>query len=432
MTLRRYAPLSLVALAVACQPKIEERTNASTVDYAAFDPAGDTIAPPTKILPTPNDVAVNQFLAADPGPTYLPCDLAPGGATYVQLCAYGRAGGFPVVATANVTVTRGTLQGDGRITYGLGPLAGHVDLSTVAFAGASLVPSIAVLDLTSHVAVTTATAHFDGTNGALQIAPPPGFWTAGHQYAVAVRGGASGVKTTDAAPYAAIPAFYVLREMVIANLDPTLTANQGLFKGTDAQKAASGAALKPLWIAYKTLYAGTNASLTAAHFPFEEVVSLQTFQIAPGGTIDIGDSTASLAHADVSAGTTAPHAFDAFTLETTGIAATATLTAVMVDLRTSTVPNPPASVFISAAQDCSGTPLGTAAAPSVTAPFAVAVTHFLSATPTSGSTNLFLCATAPATGTGDIAGTVSGVSQFPGLAFTVTDNDVTGVTITVN
>jgi hypothetical protein len=423
MTLRRYAPLALAALALACQPKIDENPNPTTVDYALFNPSASQV-------PTPNDIALSAVTAFLPGGAYASasCTLA-GSAQATALCAYARAGGFPAPSPVDITFLRGTLASDGKVSYAPAPTADALDTATLAFAGASVAPTIGIIDTTASAPVTTATPSFAAASGKLTLVAPGSLWTKGHKYAVMVLGGARGPKTLTGGAYVAMPPFYVLREAVVADLDLTDPANQGLFPGTDAQKAASGAALTPLKIGYRGFYELAGPSLALLNLPFEEAAIFQTFQVEADFSVTIGDGTATVTSTSRTSGTTTPAAVDAFSVETTGAAATGTLTALTVDLSASDIV--PASVFVSAASDCSGTPLGTATPVSVASPIAITLPAFLSATPTSGATDYFVCITPPASGAGEIKGKVATVVPFTGLTFGQTNADASFATITI-
>lgn len=435
MTLRRYAPLALAALALGCKPDIEQRANATTVDYAYFDPAGTMIPLLGPVIPTPNDVALSKVAAYLPGGAAqsLPCNLAPPppatpNATTQALCAYARAGGFPAPSPVSINFVRGTLGGDGSIEYGTAPAGEAMNTATLKFAnGIEPAPTLGVFDLdatapTGFPQVPSGSA-FDPATGALTLTAPGGLWTAGHQYAVVVRGGASGPKTLAGGPYTATPTFYILREAVIADLDLSKPENQGLFPGDAAAKAASGAALEQLRANYETLYSigGFGAAIGGLGLPFGEAISLQTFQIAPGGTVTIGDGSGQ-ANSTVTA--PAVGQVDAFSLQSS--LQSATIVAVTFDLTSGAASI--SELFVAAAADCTGAKLGTNPAPA-----AGSNTIPLTTWPNVGSTaatNLYVCATTSAAGT--VQGTATAVSAFPGTGFTSAGTDATSATLTVN
>jgi hypothetical protein len=425
MTLRRYAPLALSALALACQPEIDERTNATTVEYAVFNPA---VVPP--LIPLPNDIALSQAAAFLPGgaAASVPCNLA-GSAQNIGLCAYVRAGGFPAATPVTIDFYRGTMAGDGTVAYAPSPDA--MDTATLAFAGASLAPTLGVIDLTALAPVTTATPSFTAASGRLTLAPPGGAWTAGHQYAVLVLGGDRGPTTLGGVPYAAMPPFYILREAVLGDLDLTDPANQGLFPGDAAEKAASGAALEPLRLGYRDLYVVGGDALTLLNLPFDQAASLQTFQVAPDATIAVDDLAASdPADFSVTGGGASPVLIDAFSLQSS--VNIATLTSVVFAL--SGGHEGVATLSVNAASDCgAATTLGTSAAVGANGPVAIPFTHWVSVGNTA-SVTLYVCATteapaAPAAVSGGVA--VSSANAVPGLVLVQSGTDTSAV-LTVN
>lgn len=423
MTLRRYAPLALSAIALACQPEIDERANATTVDYAVFNPAASQI-------PLPNDIALSSAAAFLPGgaAASVPCNLA-GSLQNIGLCAYVRAGGFPAPSPVEITFLRGTLGSDGAVSYAPAPSAEALDLATLAFAGASLAPTLGVIDLTAGAPITTATPAFTAAAGKLTLTAPGGAWTAGHQYAVLVLGGARGPTTLTGGTYTAMPPFYILREAVIADLDLSLPENQGLFPGDAAAKAASGTALEALRANYRLLYVNAGPSLVALNLPFDQVISLQTFQIAPDATITVGDADASDPAAFAVNGGGAPVMIDAFTLQSS--VNIATLTSVVFGLTSGSAGL--TNLFVSAANDCSGTPLGTSAANPADGAVPIPFTNYLSVGNTA-AVSLYVCATtkSPAAPT-DVSGgiVVTSANAIPGLVFVPAGSDTSAV-LTVN
>lgn len=394
MTLRRYVPLALSALALACQPEIDERTNATTVEYAVFNPSESQI-------PLPNDIAIQSFLG-NPDYAALPCNffltVDPTGKTS-GLCAYSRAGGFPKAAaygSIQIQFMTGTLGGGGTVAYAPSPLNWDGTDTSLVFAalGATEAPTVAVVDATvftdwaadvlAALAVPTtppappadllipATA-FAYDLGTLTISPSAGSWPAGHQVVALVRGYADGILTDAGATYAAMPPLYVLREAVIGNLDLSDPANQGLLPGTAEEKLAAGTSLEPLRLGYESLEAMTQLlPLAGIDMPFGELVSMQTFQVAPDATITVGDGT-DPAPPPVIGGGGAPVMIDQFTLVSS--VSTATLTSVVFVLASGH--EGVHDLFVSDQSDCEIT-LGNSA--SVTANGAVAIpfTHWQS------------------------------------------------------
>lgn len=418
MTLRRYAPLALAALALGCKPEIPSRTNATTVDYALFNPAASQI-------PLPNDIALTQAAVFLPGKPLagVPCNLA-GSAQNIGLCAYVRAGGFPAQTPVEISFLRGTLGSDGAVSYAPAPTADALDPATLAFAATTATPTLGIIDLTSVAPVISATTGFTPASGKLTVTGPGGAWTAGHQYAVLVLGGDRGPKTLTGGTYTAMPPFYVLRESVIGDLDLSRPENQGLFPGDAATRAASGAALEPLRANYRILYVAAGSSLTALNLPFEDVISLQTFQVAPGGTVTIGDAASDPADFAVTGGAVAM--FDAFTLDSS--LSSATVQAVTFNLTGGSAAL--TNLFVSSESTCT-TNLGTSAAIAADGDVVIPLTNWLSVG-NAATVPLYVCATTRTPGGATaVTGGVSGVTTFAGTGFTSTGTD-TSAQLTVN
>lgn len=439
MTLRRFAPLALAVLAAACAPDIEQRANATTVDYALFNPSASQI-------PTPNDVALNSVAAFVNGAyAAAPCNLT-GSAQGTALCAFARAGGFPAADVAPIAYTggaqigfvRGTLADTGTVTYLPAPGADAMDTGTLAFAAASLTPSLGVFDLTTGTAITDATPSFTAATGVLKLTPSGGAWTAGHKYAVMVIGGAQGPKTLTGGEYVAMPPFYILREAVIADLDLSLPENQGLFPGNAAAKAASGTALEALRASYHFLYAtgGFGAATSAANLPFADAISLQTFQIAPGtGAVAIGNGTEPTTAPTVTGGAGVTGLVDTFTLQSN--LGTATIASVTFNLTGGDAAVD--TLFVSNSPACPTAPtspvmnFGTSAAVTGTGSIVIPMTTYPPAG-LSAATTLYVCANTKAPGgSTPVNGTVTAVSFFPGTTYTSSaSGDAADAGLTVN
>lgn len=426
MTLRRYAPLPLAALALACAPAIDERANTATAEYARFDPSNGE-------LPLPNTIALQSFLAGDPGPSVLPCSALLAGdptGTRTGVCAFARAGGWPANMPVTIDFVTGTLQGDGAIAYTPSPL----DPASIALPGAALHPNVAVVDITNPTApnpIYTGTPAFDAATGTLTLPPPGGLGTdwPGTAYVVLVRGGPNGVKTTAATgarEYLAMPTLFILREAVLNDRDLQLPENQALFPGTTEEKAAAGATLEPLRAAFHEGLYPLTLGLQAAgvDLPFAEMIDLQAFNVAPAGTVTIGEGTDPLA-GNIAAGAT--KAIDAFTLQSN--VGTATLVAITVGL--SDPAGAVAELSINAASDCGAlTSLGSLTTV-VDGANTVLLTTYASAPFSPATQALYVCATASATNTGTVTGNVAVATAFPGTRHTSTDGDASTVAFSV-
>jgi len=167
------ALLPLLVLLVACAPDIPQNPPTGNAVVVSFDLSA---SPP--IAPSPNDLAV------DPGTGKIVVPSSPGDSDAQKefnTDYLGTLNGFPFESTANVGVS------------------GALDPNTVN-AG-----SVVAMDLTAaktapaSAGVALAPA-YDGTHNAIVIPPPAGGWTRAHQYAIALLGGANGLKGANGEP----------------------------------------------------------------------------------------------------------------------------------------------------------------------------------------------------------------------------------------
>jgi hypothetical protein len=250
MSLRRIAAL-LFALAAACAKDVNHDAGPASVDYSVFDPSAAAI-------PLPNDLALATAATL------------PAGAQKDLLLAFAAQGGFPNDIEVPITIDfqRAATDASGARSAPL------LDLATVNPA------TVLLLKLTATGAVP---ATYDTSPGAITQtqnaatttlrlrAPRAGDgsrnWEAGTRFAVAVRGGPSGVKTGDGQEIHAMPAMFLL--LSGKNLaDP---ANQALLPDPSA-----GAQLEAIRQNYLPVF-----MLVDRAFPSRELANLQTFQIAP-------------------------------------------------------------------------------------------------------------------------------------------------------
>ncbi len=163
-----YVALAAVAGA-ACTPEVPVTEEREFV-VARFDPAQ---SPP--VVPTPNSLAVNPetgLLNVTPAANASPADL--------EFVAWlNTLNGFPASASANATFT------------------GELNAETLTAA------NVRVFDVTANMApveglspqlLEPAATEAADAKQRLTIAAPAGGWTGGHTYAVAIIGGADGVK----------------------------------------------------------------------------------------------------------------------------------------------------------------------------------------------------------------------------------------------
>ncbi|HZZ83460.1 MAG TPA: type IV pilin protein [Anaeromyxobacteraceae bacterium] len=148
--------------------------------------------------------------------------------------------------------------------------------------------------------------------------------------------------------------------------------------------------------------------------------SIAAVALSPAPTVTIGNGSAEPASSTVVSG--AVGAIDAFSLQ--AASGTATVTAVAYSISGSAGL---ANLFVNSTSACTGTTYGTLASPGATG--TIALSTSISATTTSGSTNLYLCGTAASVSASyPVSGTVSGMTAS-GYGFV--DNDTASATLTV-
>ena len=291
MSLRRIAVVCGFLALAACRPSVgESPSSVSFVDFAVFNPSQNEI-------PQPNDLSLQAAATL------------PAGAQKEFLGLLAAQGGFP--NDQEVPITIGFVR---QPVYGATePLP--LDTTTIKLLGA--VPSgatVAVMQIKplslTPVAVDSA---YDATTGTLTLRNKPQSngsraWTAGAQYAVFVLGGSSGLMAQGGGTVSPMPTFAILQNAIVNNIDLTQPVNQALLPGTGSQKAAAGAQLNQIRLAYTPLV--PLAALIG--MPIQNLVSLQTFQIAPASS-----SSPTVVAVDPSAGK-APLPFDPLIDPTTG------------------------------------------------------------------------------------------------------------------
>jgi hypothetical protein len=264
MSLRRIAAL-LFSLVAACARDVNPEASPAFVDYSVFDPS-------TAAIPLPNDLA----LASAP-------TLA-AGAQRDLLLAFAAQGGFPNDIEVPITVdfTR-TPVGPGASTA---PAIDAASLRPIGVAD----PNLALFKITNAGPVPAA---FDagaialtqsGSKTTLHLRAPEAAdgsrnWEAGAHFALAVRGGPKGVKTSDGHEIHPMPAMFLL----LAGKNLADPANQSLLPDPSA-----GAQLEQIRQNYLPVF-----NFLDNIFPSREVANIQTFQIAPAaGTVVRVDQTA--------------------------------------------------------------------------------------------------------------------------------------------
>jgi hypothetical protein len=259
MTPRRriLAPIALLALAAACEPKVPRQAPPGPVVTALFDPTRNEI-------PLPNDLLLLQDPATLPVPP----------AQAELLTAFRAQGGFPSDQELPVTIgfARSTIAADGSVTR-----AAPVGLDFASFtpstffvwgitaAGQGEVPVDFFQELASPAG--DLTIHRPGHEP----------WAPG-QYFVFLRGGADGVRTAQGEPVWASDVFF----LVAQGKDMTARENLALLEA----KAGSQQAALVLAQQLNQLIAGYAPAFAAAdtRFPHQELAILTSFTVAPRAT----------------------------------------------------------------------------------------------------------------------------------------------------
>ena len=252
-----FAAASLLA---ACTPSVGHQAAPASVVSAVFDPLHGQI-------PLPND------LALQPPPAGV--TLAP--AQQELLAAFAAQGGFPNDQEVPVTIpfTRSNLNADGTST-GVAPT-----LDTTSFTPATLVVFLQTASGLGTVAldpIAPGDYVAAGDRGVLTLhnkGRQP--WTPGH-YAVAVRGGPSGVKTAEADPVYASQIFYLIAQGQKLESEQNLALLRAQ-AGSTAAALVLAKQLDQIIGAYAPSFAAVNSV-----FPQQELAVMTTFAIAPAKT----------------------------------------------------------------------------------------------------------------------------------------------------
>ena len=252
--------LAAAALLAACTPSVGHQAPPASVVTAVFDPLHGQI-------PLPNDLALQP---SPPGVT-----LAP--AQQELLAAFAAQGGFPNDQEVPVTVsfTRSNLNADGTATNvapsldttSLTPATLAVFLQTATGIGTVALDPIAATDYVAAGDHGVLTLHNKGRKP----------WTPGH-YVVAIRGGPSGVKTTEGDPVVASQTFYLIAQGQSLETEQNLALLRAQAGSTEA---ALGLArqLDAIIAGYAQPFAAVDRV-----FPQQELAVMTTFAIAPAKT----------------------------------------------------------------------------------------------------------------------------------------------------
>lgn len=190
----------------ACAPEVQPpEVNSADLVVAQFDPGA---VPP--VVPTPNDLAINQKT----GLVEAPIDPASPPAQQEFTRDYlNTLDGFPTSAVASTAIA-------------------DVDPATLSASNVLLVD----LRPDLHLPTVTPLLGYDTSKGLLTVTPPTSGWPKGGRYAVAVIGGANGVKGNGGKMLVASPAWALLRSP-----SPLVTCQAGAEPSPDTCRAATPA-----------------------------------------------------------------------------------------------------------------------------------------------------------------------------------------------
>jgi hypothetical protein len=274
MMLRRIAPVPLLALAIfACTPSVPSQQH-TTVVTAVFDLAS---SPPT--IPQPNDLVLQ--------PQLNPAILNPQNAQDELLALFHAQGGFPADQVTPLAFPITTLTVNGPNNIGL--TAPAIDPASLVPCTSTLTPAncnVFVFDTSAPTGTSpfpVFKASYDagapgaqsGTLSAVPLAgTKPTTWRPGAQYIYALRGGASGIKTTTGAA-----------------LQPSSTSYTLIFGGPSDFVCPStnpGCPLPLLGLIHQN-YLPLFGAVASQGFPLAETVVVGSFAVAEATTWVIAD-----------------------------------------------------------------------------------------------------------------------------------------------
>jgi hypothetical protein len=264
--LRSLSTAALVAAIAACQPSIEQTPSSSFVT-AVFDPVAAKV-------PLPNDLALPPFTAPNsvcPPPGDMATGPAPACAQAELLLSF--SGRFPSDQELAITIdfTQTNFNADGTTTQ----VAPDLDLASftpmtffVTATSGSVQGEVPIEPFTDGSYVKS------GDHGTLSIHRQGRVpWAAG-SYAVLVRGGPDGVKSTAGPVYPS-----QIFALIVQGQDMTDPRNLGLLRaqtGSVEAALAQGQQLNMLIAYYKTQAFG----VADTRFPHQDLAILTTFSIA--------------------------------------------------------------------------------------------------------------------------------------------------------
>jgi dienelactone hydrolase len=231
---------------VACEPEKPEEP-APDIVVAKFDPSA---VPP--VIPTPNDLAINPSTGRVEAPVDPSTPLAQQELTRDYL---NTLDGFPTSSVASTAIP-------------------ELDVATLSE------HNVLLLDLKPEAGLPEVTPElgYDAQRGLLTVTPPRTGWPKGGHYAVAVLGGANGVKGTRGRRVVASPAWLLLRFP-----SPLVECQQHVERTPDTcrattpliPEAATALRLEEL----RLRYAPVLETLEARGIPRDDVALLWTFTV---------------------------------------------------------------------------------------------------------------------------------------------------------
>jgi hypothetical protein len=248
--LTRAVAIAAAALAVACEPPIDQVAPGTPVATAVFDPASATPA-----IPLPNDLVFQADLSSQPAQAEF-------------IGSFAKAGGFPNDQEVAITIDF-TREGK-AVSVDLSSIRADTLLvigKTASGSGPVAIDPITAADYKVGAKSGTLTLHNKGRQP----------WQPG-SYLVLVRGGPGGLHTTDGDAIYPSQVFYLIAQ----GQDLTDPANIGLILAQSAnmeEAKAKAAQLNQLVFLYGPAFAAADKV-----FPHQELAVLTTFIIAPKAT----------------------------------------------------------------------------------------------------------------------------------------------------
>lgn len=261
--MKRILVSAVFAVFAACTPDIPNVEPADVV-VARFDPS----AVPA-VVPSPNDLATNPAT----GTLAVPVPADASGADKAFYEWLNTLNGFPAAATASAT------------------FSADLDPASVT------AQTVRVFDLDDSNAAVTSTLKVtpaaDPAFATLSISPPTGGWTGGHRYAVAIIGGANGVKGASGLPVVGSATWAFLRaskplvtceDLSSADCRPTTEIIPSNIKDDQARRLEDQTASAKRLEQLRRKYAPAIEFLVSGGVKREDIALLWSFKIANAPT----------------------------------------------------------------------------------------------------------------------------------------------------